>query len=243
MGGQVRVFYKRMSLCAIVKDERPLDLIEWLQYHKSLGFSEFILFDNNDEPQVAPLMKAIGFQASVIHYPGKRKQLQAYTDALAVFTGDWCLFLDCDEYLCVNNSVFFLELFDQGLGQVSINWLGRGQPGLANSTPGMKLLEFQRFSNSVEFNSHVKTFVKRGERGTWMDPHFLCTGKRQISGGIELFSGPRHPPDGLQTARIHHIFTGSLEDWGRKVARGRADTGGTRSWKEYETFNASCQLL
>jgi hypothetical protein len=84
----------KFYICLIFRDEHEY-LDEWITYHKSLGFDEIIIYDNNSTPALTRN------DATVIKWTydiKKDKQVKAYQDCLQRYKG-WILFIDTDEFL------------------------------------------------------------------------------------------------------------------------------------------------
>ena len=79
--GRARVREKRSDvskkdavICAIaLHEERYID--EWIQYHLALGFSHIYLYDNSNDHI---LKNKNSDKITIIHFPGKVKQMEAY---------------------------------------------------------------------------------------------------------------------------------------------------------------------
>jgi hypothetical protein len=87
----------KISICAIVKDEK--DLIEWIIYHKLIGFDHFYIYDNNDSPL------KLNFEfCTVVRFPGSFVQIEAYKHYLSNFSqqSDYVCVIDADEYVVIN---------------------------------------------------------------------------------------------------------------------------------------------
>lgn len=91
-----------LAMCLIVKDQ-PLDVIEWIEYHRKMGASKFYVFDHNS---TVPLIKQLYayIEAGVLEYQyfreyqheSKWAQSWAYDSCISRFGSQhrWMAFID-----------------------------------------------------------------------------------------------------------------------------------------------------
>lgn len=91
-----------LAMCLIVKDQ-PLDVLEWIEYHRKLGATKFYVFDHNS---TVPLVKQLYayIEAGVLEYQyfreykheSKWAQSWAYDSCIARFASyhRWMAFID-----------------------------------------------------------------------------------------------------------------------------------------------------
>jgi len=143
-------------------------IIEFVRYHISLGFYKIFIFDNEDIPIYADILKDYIKYIIVIHIPGKYKQYTAlhhytkYYMKKDKITHSICL--DVDEFIvlkkhkdikdfiqeyikCSNNSIF--------TGGIGINWVFFGDNGLKEKTDIPNTIRFTRSQTGA--NHHIKT--------------------------------------------------------------------------------------
>lgn len=99
----------RKVMFSAVKNEGPF-LLEWIAYHKAIGFDHMVIFYNDCDDGSAELLESLN-AAGVIeahqHAPGEGVGAQGnaarLADEMKVFRdGDWILWLDADEFLNVH---------------------------------------------------------------------------------------------------------------------------------------------
>ena len=106
----------RTAIIAIARNE-ALYIREWVEHHLDLGFDEIIIADNDD----TFLLPGIIDYPSVIHldYSGiEIKQADVYTELYRRYQDkyDWLLFIDCDEFLMLDEHYASVADFLDGFG-------------------------------------------------------------------------------------------------------------------------------
>jgi hypothetical protein len=99
----------RHVLFTAVKNEAPF-LLEWIGYHKAIGFDTVIVFSNPSDDGTDELLAALaaaGEIAHVPHQPPAGVSAQGNAARLAnemglIHDGDWVMWLDADEFLNVH---------------------------------------------------------------------------------------------------------------------------------------------
>jgi hypothetical protein len=130
-----------LSVAAIVKNETPY-IAEWIEYHRLAGVQKFFIYDNEStdnlrdflEPYIAKGIVAYTF------FPGKRRQVFAYNDALQRYkcASFWLAFIDIDEFLVpveTETLSVFLHDFEDVPG-IEINQVLYGSSGHKKKTRG-----------------------------------------------------------------------------------------------------------
>ncbi len=95
------------TLIAAVRNEGPF-LIEWVAYHRVLGFDNIVIFGDDSIDGTSDLLVALAANNAIIYHPnpgtgGHRNR--AYEKAFAlplVADADWVMTLDTDEFLNVH---------------------------------------------------------------------------------------------------------------------------------------------
>jgi hypothetical protein len=102
-----------VSLCLITKDEEEEDLLEWIEYHESIGVSNVIIVENDSQksglsnPAIMKYARN-GFIRSYIYYhkdTAPNNQLFAYRTCLQNWGKeyDFMGFIDTDEFIHFSN--------------------------------------------------------------------------------------------------------------------------------------------
>ena len=137
------------TLITCLRNEGPF-LIEWLSYHRAIGFDRFIIGANDCTDGSHEMLTRLAELGEVIYIPfsrdadGKGPQYQ-FADLLAkaghVVDGDWVAWLDLDEFLLVHRGDHSVQALIGDLGKadgIRINWRFFGvPPGVA--WPGRQL--------------------------------------------------------------------------------------------------------
>lgn len=102
-----------ISLCLITKDEEEEDLLEWIEYHESIGVSNVIIVENDSQnsslsnPSIMKYARN-GFIRSYVYYTKDtppNNQLWAYRTCLRNWGKeyDYMGFIDTDEFIHLTN--------------------------------------------------------------------------------------------------------------------------------------------
>lgn len=218
-------------VCAIVLNEGPY-LDEWIQYHLALGFSHIYLYDNSVDNC---LKNKNSDKITVIHFPGKTKQLEAYQIFVTQYRKkhQWAAMIDCDEFIVLkkhNNVISFLNDYKH-CSTVALNWImfGTSQQKTYSNQPVTS--RFRYCSNSI--NHHVKSIVQLAYVLSWADPHHPVLSKGHVHDANQnIFNGPLNPLGDSTIACIHHYYTKSEQEFREKLERGRADISQKRNLDE-----------
>ena len=221
-------------LCCIVKNEnRYID--EWITYHKSIGFDDIIIYDNNDKDgetldvEKYDFVKVIDFRGKYIEVLDPTKcvynpfmggvQEWAFTDCYLNHSDeyDWVAFLDADEYLVIDNGLTLGEFLAKDgfidVDAIQINWKIYGDNG--NILYDSKPLQERFTTPSKNQLPYVKSIVKTN------NPNFI----RMRGHNAIIYQGKYVYPNGNETkcsisqrvnyegARIKHYFTKTIDEW------------------------------
>lgn len=131
------------TLITCLRDEGPF-LIEWLAYHRAIGFDRFIIGANDCTDGSHDMLLRLAEMGEVIYLPfsrdpaGKGPQYQ-FADLLAatghIKDGEWLAWLDMDEFLLVHRGDGTVQRLIRDLRKadgIRINWRYFGVP------PGVK---------------------------------------------------------------------------------------------------------
>ncbi len=99
----------RRILFSAQKNEAPF-LLEWVAFHKVVGFTDIVVYSNDCTDGSDDLLDSLAAAGEIVHRrhevpQGVSPQLNAgqlFLDSGYLRPGDWVMWLDTDEYLCVN---------------------------------------------------------------------------------------------------------------------------------------------
>lgn len=230
----------RVAIVTCLKNEGE-DLVEWLSFHRHIGVSEFVIYDNRSTDATRRILDAVPFRDTIrVHeidspYPQK----DAFADALVRYrdTLDWVAFIDGDEFIVPLGGMALpqrLAKFEAaGIAGFGINWRIFGSGGHVTRPPGLVTESFtRRAPDKVKFNAHVKSIVRIAKVEEMVTQHYF-----RVAGNYRFDSAASVPADfrGVSPSitykhgfALHHYIIKSREQCLRKIARGRprpASTG------------------
>lgn len=147
----------RCVVCT-VKNEGPF-LLEWLAYHRLIGFNRFVMFSNDCTDGTHEMLQALDAAGLIHHFDNSilsddlpsDPQGRAYTRANTmevVRESDWIMVLDGDEFLNVKTGDGTLDaLFaavPNGTDAIGIQWRVFGAGGVVPLTDGLQIDLFRR---------------------------------------------------------------------------------------------------
>ena len=99
----------RITLLTAVRNE-AIFLLEWVAYHRVIGFERIIVFSNPSDDGTEELLDALAAEGTVEHYrhvapEGRSPQSNAarLANEMNLFSeGDWLIWIDADEFFVVN---------------------------------------------------------------------------------------------------------------------------------------------
>lgn len=135
----------RIALCGIVKNEAPY-LIDWISWHRALGFTDFIIADNDSTDGTEEILAQLQqrhilrtFRVPTRFHWNPQRDAYVHAAGLASRLGlDWIAFFDADEFLMPsgqNESLpAFLGDLPNDCGSISVNWAVYGSSGHINAS-------------------------------------------------------------------------------------------------------------
>jgi len=164
----------------------PDYLVEWLVYHRLIGFDHVYVYCNDDDPtpcreRMLPFLIGPSPFVTFHHFPFPGVQTQMYRHFLRhhLHETEWFIFLDIDEFLVFRADGTVADFLAPRQAQadvIFINWLVFGHAGHARRPPGSVLLNYTRRGREVSHFTKVMTraaaldaarFIARGETGFW----------------------------------------------------------------------------
>ncbi len=130
---------RRFLLVATMRNEGPF-ILEWVAYHRAIGFTDIIVCTNDcldGSPLLLDRLAALGVLAHhrTVLAPGDKPQLAAYAQVqmLPIVTqADWVMVLDADEFLNVHVGSGTVEDLVAGAPNATailVNWRVFGSAG------------------------------------------------------------------------------------------------------------------
>ncbi|MBN8631313.1 MAG: glycosyltransferase family 2 protein [Rhodobacterales bacterium] len=225
----------RIALCAIVRNEIR-SLVEWLAHYKTLGFTDFLIYDNDSDDGTSDVLQVLDEAGELVllpwpHEVGARPQRLAYEHARKHSDADWLAFFDADEFLVLHQDADiggFLRRFGEDVAAVAVNWIVFGSGGQARYAA---LPVTERFTDALPAgaaeNRTVKAIGRRARlSGTGIHRVAVAEGRYVMPSGREaVFDGltASVAPE-VAVAALHHYAVKSLEEFGEKRARGHANS-------------------
>jgi hypothetical protein len=119
------------------------DIVEWVQYHRAVGFDHIFLYSNDDDPMptfraLTPFLYGADAFITFQHYPKRRPGQPQQPDIYFHFLRhhkhktEWFSMLDADEFFVfkgVNNVHAFMAEFENDCDALYFNWLVYGSAG------------------------------------------------------------------------------------------------------------------
>ena len=214
------LFLYDFALVAIMKGEEPY-VKEWLDYHLLAGVNHFYIYDNGSTPEFKKILQPY-IDAEIvtyISYPGKFRQIEAYSDALwrFRFLCRYMAFLDGDEFIFPKKRSTVTELADylikddnEVLG-ITLHWMIYGSNGQINADYSKGILE--RFTRrEAIFNQQIKSVINPRRANYFWTSHFP----------VGYYGCNFIDVNDDQYAVIHHYHTKSREEYTLKENRGNA---------------------
>ena len=172
----------RHCLLSAVKNEGP-DLLQWVCYHRAIGFSAILIYSNDCTDLSDTLLgalAALGWVTHIRQQPPPDQSAQGFAakralDRAEVQTADWVIWLDADEFLNIHRGAGHLaDLVDvlstaEGL---ALNWRLFGDSGHDTSDDSLVMARFTRASLPKQRQSRtVKTLFRMGPGIADLDIH------------------------------------------------------------------------
>jgi hypothetical protein len=222
---------KYLALHAMCK-EKTEDIIEWINYHKTIGVEHFILYNNNSNEHhlYDSLPKNLHSITTIVNwfYDMDGRQILAQKHCIKHNQNfRWIGFLDIDEYIVPlqeSNIANILKSYEEYDG-LCLHWLLFGSNGLLtrqNST----IYSYTQSCPNHGANEHIKSIINpKKYTGYHYDPHFITTSnsvnvnKEKVTDAFGSTRQNNRKPILDKVMRINHYYTKSLEDFSYKRDR------------------------
>lgn len=224
-----------IALCGIVRNEIR-SVVEWLAHYKALGFTDFVIYDNESTDGTGEVLQALDDAGEILrldwpHTVGARPQRLAYEHMRVHSTVDWIGYFDADEFLLLRQDASiadFLARFGDDVTAVAINWVvfNSGGQERYRAAPVM-----ERFTESLRrHDPHNRSMKSIGRRerlsGTGIHRVEVAEGRYVTPSGrdAEFSNGQIMRSIDTEVAVLHHYMVKSLEEFQEKRNRGHANS-------------------
>lgn len=246
----------KVGIQTVMRDTYQPYLIEWLNYHKSIGVDYFFLYDNESIVSLIEAVENIPFKKDIFIHPisglpsptidiQKISYLKFLSDIQSNFLPhcDRVAFIDEDEFIICENGDIKKTLEDYAeFSGIGISWRIFGSSGLSSQTSDSQMKKFTRYTNSTyRANVNIKSIVNPYLVKDTLNPHIFSYTKGFC---VDI---DKNPIEGsfimspiYKKLWINHYFTRSLEEWVEKVERGQADTGQKRDFNMLNDIDTNC---
>ncbi len=222
----------RLAICAIFKNEAAF-LLEWIAYHRVVGFDHFYLYDNDSDDGGSDLIRhsRLASHVTLTQWPPRPGQIPAYRHFIDHYARqcDWVAFIDLDEFVLPLQERSVRPLLDRlpAASAMLVQWRIFGPSGWVERPEGLVIDNYtMRTPDNFSANRHMKSIVRCADLLDVTDnPHQFrlrggaCDTLGRTIPNIPLQENPCH-----EALVINHYQTRSRQDWFEKLDRGRADT-------------------
>ena len=154
----------RFSLVACARWEET-QIQEWVEYHKSIGFSHIYLYSNDDDPialfrAIAPYAYGPDPFVTFRHWPAVGQQVEIYLHFLDTFKHEteWFSFLDIDEFFVLkglDNIAAFMQEYEATVDCLYFNWVIYGHAGRARREDVPTLTSYMRRAREPDIHTKM----------------------------------------------------------------------------------------
>lgn len=187
---------------------------EWVEYHKSIGFSHIYLYSNDDDPAalfraVAPYVYGTDPFVTFLHWPRHGQQIEIYLHFLKTLKHEtiWFGFLDIDEFFVlkgVDNIGRFMRDYETRTDCLYFNWVIYGNSDKIRREDAPTLTSYLR--RSAEPDAHTKMLC----RAACIDAAVVEQGHAEHRGAFHHFMDNYQLP----SMRFCDVLHGSTAGYG-----------------------------
>jgi hypothetical protein len=217
-----------LSLCCIIKNERYLE--EFINYYRIIGVEHFYIYDNDSSVPLSNRLNNFYYNriCTVINFPGKCLQLNAYQHCLDNYGNEthWLIVCDGDEYILpkIHNSLRdFLNEYEDAHA-VGINWVFFGTSFHDKIQNGLLISKYKYCNKSQD--RHIKTICKPKFTLKFLDPHYanVIDPSKYFDSHRNIINSAWNENFTTDIIQINHYFGRSIEENIEKHNRGNADS-------------------
>lgn len=174
-------------------------IAEWVAHHLNIGFDKIYIFDHLSKIPIKSLFKP-NEKLEIIEtdkeLPVKLYLMDKAAEIAKQENADWLLYLDADEFLCLNKANNVKEFLSdyQEASMIGINWLMFGTNN-HEKEPSEGLIIENYTKSHDKFSKHVKSFVRPNDvSGPTTTPHFY-----PVNDITKIYALPKH----INTSEIY----------------------------------------
>lgn len=230
---QKKTACNKVMLFTNARDEKNIN--EWIVHHFLLGFDKIFIFDHLSViPIKAPIFngKLTICRVNETKHNIKLNFIGRALNVALKNNADWMLYLDADEYLCINNYTdvkSFLINFKEA-DMIGINWLMFGSNSHVAQPNGLLVENF--IKSDIRLNQHIKSFVRPECVKRIVNPHYYIISDLSRCYNVFGFRIPNGPFNNMPVpffkspAYVAHYYVQSEEEY--KKRKGRIMDDGSR---------------
>jgi hypothetical protein len=243
---------RKAAIVTSVRNE-GLGLLEWIAFHRSIGFDTFFVYTNDNTDGSDALLCALADHGIIRIIAnsvadGVRVQAKVLEHSLHLLPElrdfEWVFYIDVDEFFVsrcepdLTLASFFNRLQNafpgEGPSAVAFNWKWFGSENAFEITDGFLL---ERFTHSIH-NDHVKSLVRLRDVMSMCKVHvpLLVDGRWLVNSRFEREDPSIHMKPVYSNGQINHYWNKSFQEFALKRARGRISAGLGAPPLEFKTF-------
>ena len=222
-------------------------ILEWIAYHRVLGFDHFLFFTNDNTDKTFELLQSLEGKTGYVTVKenvlkeDESPQKTAFRKAVTVINDlkpEWVLCSDVDEYLVLkqHKSIDDFLAYNESNDAIAFNWKHFGSSGKVSRESGMTIERFikcgpddfflNRMVKSIyKWNDNIKGFgphrpwFKQGFQPKYVYPDGLPVGAGFWKTGQNLIHDETAHIN-FDVAAMHHYAIKSEEEYEVKKSRG-----------------------
>lgn len=230
-----RLLFKMANiLFSAMKNEAPF-LLEWVAYHKAIGFDQIVVVSNDSVDATDDLLRALSERGEVKairqDVPADRSAQENATRLVAEMgilkEGDWGIFLDADEFLnihigggTVGDLAHHLRTQDR-IGML-INWRVFGDSGNLVFNGRYVSGDYTQCDAGLE-RTQFKTFFQKNKETRGFSQFLHLCDLEPVTSRLDRFSTPTGEALSLDDANVNDRQRNWLKRW---VQTGQSPMGG-----------------
>jgi len=232
----------RVILFTNARDEAKIK--EWATHHLLIGFSHIVIFDHKSKNPLKNVFGNFDKRVKIINVSNLKNgiaikmKLMNYAAKIANnLKADWMLYLDADEFLILNKSIFGVKHLlgkYNSAASIGVNWLMFGSNYLDKEPKGTIIESYTRCEQNL--NKHVKSFTRPSRIINASNPHYYNVHDKNrvvsITGhmmnGNLAFNPTNVPYDQVPAYIAHHVHQSKETFIRRKISFPRDDSGTSR---------------